>query len=96
MFERLGTSAAPILTAAGTIDATASDGNIYVTNNQAGSFTATTTTAGSVTLSTSAGVLTIGGATNTAGGTITATSTGTGGGITVSAPLATAPPETSR
>ena len=96
----IGALGSPILVSAANVVATSINGttvgnaSIYVTDEVAGTFTATTSSAvaGSINLTDTSGTLTIGGTTNTTnsagfGGAITLTSTAAGGGIIVSAPL---------
>jgi len=66
----IGASGAPIQTTAGTITAAAGSGGVFITNSTAANFTATASGAGNITLTTTAGTLTINGATNTVSGNI--------------------------
>ena len=84
----------PILTQAAVVTATTNGttlgntGNINIVELDGASFTATTTAAGTILLTSSTGVLTIGGATHTAGGIITLNANDpTGGVINVNATL---------
>ena len=93
--DAIGSSAVPIVVTSGNVIVNSNFGNVYVTGTTATNFTATTTAsvtgqtaAMSTNLSTTAGPLTIAGPTNIVnGGTITLTSTGTGGGVAVNAAL---------
>ena len=83
--DEIGTSSQSINVTAANVTASATDGNVYVTDSQAGTFTATAATGGKITLATTTGALTIGGATNTAAsGTISLTGAG---GVAVNAAL---------
>ncbi len=70
----VGTVGTPIATAAATITASADTGGVFVTNATAASFAATATGGGDVQLATTAGALTINGATTTGSGNIVLTS----------------------
>jgi hypothetical protein len=83
----IGTSAAPILTQAGTVSVTATNSPTYVTEADGANFVAALTGPGDLNLASITGLLTVSGATNTDAGNITLTSSGTGGGIRVNAAL---------
>ena len=86
--DEVGTSSSSLAVTGATVTTSATNGNAYVTDSEAGSLTATSATGGNLKLATAVGVLTIGGATNTAGGgAITLTGAG---GIVVNAALGNA------
>jgi filamentous hemagglutinin family protein len=89
----IGTAGVPIRTTANTITATAGAGGVFVTESDGASFTATATGAGPVSLASTAGTLTLAGATSTGTGPISLSGPSvvqnanltTGGPITVTA-----------
>jgi hypothetical protein len=83
----IGTVAAPILTQAGTVAITATNSPTAVTEADGASFAATLTGPGDLNLTSTSGILTISGPTNTDGGAINLTDTGTGGGIAINSAL---------
>ncbi len=92
--DTAGTAAVPIAVAGGNVVVNVQFGNVYVTGQSATNFAggislaAGETGAPVLNLATAAGPLTINGATgNVNGGTISLTSTGTGGGVAINAPL---------
>ncbi|OWK36435.1 YDG domain-containing protein [Fimbriiglobus ruber] len=95
--DAIGSATLPVAVAGGNVLAYINYGNVTVTGTAATNYTVTEATlitgqagagAPPVVLSTTAGVLTVAGATNNVGGgTISLTSTGTGGGVNINAPL---------
>ncbi len=83
----IGTASAPVLTRAGVVTVTSTNGPVFVAEADGASVTAAVTGLGDLAVASTAGVLTVAGATATDGGTLTLTASGTGGGVVVNAAL---------